>query len=312
MPDQHSDAVMLPSGFLAILFADISGSTAMYEALGDARARDAVSRCFTIMNDAISHQRGRLIKTIGDEAMATFADADAAAAAAVEMQERISGKQRVDGKRLRIRVGFHFGEALLESNDVFGQAVNVAARMVGHAKPAQIVTSAPTLARLGEGWKGVARQIDMAEVRGTSGQVGLYEILWQRADLTRMSTTAFRRFVATDRPRLVLHYKDRRIEVSADHRACSMGRDDDNELVLAAAHVSRSHCRIEYRKGNFTLVDQSINGTYVCDDGGGESFVRRNALTLQGSGMLGLGRRLDGTSPEIVRFKIEQRAPDAS
>src|SRR5215472_3500439 len=93
---------------LTILFADVCGSTKLYETLGDSIARDTVSRCVTIMGEETTRQKGRVVKTIGDEVMSVFEDPSAATDAASAMQERISGGLMVEGKSINIRIGFHF------------------------------------------------------------------------------------------------------------------------------------------------------------------------------------------------------------
>src|SRR5882672_228377 len=113
------------SSELAVLFADVSGSTRIYESLGDERALAMIGRCLTLMTEASAGYGGRVIKTIGDEAMIAFPSADSAAQAAAEMQVRIAAEPAIDARRLAIRVGFHFGPALQTQGDVFGDSVNV-------------------------------------------------------------------------------------------------------------------------------------------------------------------------------------------
>lgn len=291
---------------LAILFADVSGSTKLYETLGDAKARDAIAQCIALMTEATERGGGTLIKTIGDEVMVTFKSADDAAQAASEMQEAITGGLSVDGRPLAIRVGFHYGPALLENNDVFGDAVNVAARMAGQAKAGQIITTSATVDLLSAIWQASTRQVDLASVKGKKDEIALYEVIWQREDVTRMSTQAFKRPAAEKKIKMVLEYQGTRAHVSEDHQACVMGRQEGNDLVVKHNLISRMHCKVEYRKGNFVLVDQSINGTYVRTDSGEEAFVRRDAFTLKGSGVLGLGQSLDRESVDGVRYNIEE------
>ena len=94
---------------LAILFADVCGSTKLYEIHGDAKAREAIAKCVALMSESTARQGGTVIKTIGDEVMSTFKTADDAAQAAAEMQEGITEGMSIDGKPLAIRIGFHFG-----------------------------------------------------------------------------------------------------------------------------------------------------------------------------------------------------------
>ena len=134
-----------PPQLYAIMFADVSGSTSLYEKLGDQRALAAIDAVLAELRKSTALQDGRVIKTIGDEVMAVFASADAAMQAACDMQHRVAAIPHADKVRLAIRVGFHFGPAIEEGGDYFGDAVNTAARMAGLAKGGQIITSSPSV-----------------------------------------------------------------------------------------------------------------------------------------------------------------------
>src|SRR4051794_27212800 len=109
---------------LAVLFADVSGSTRLYEELGDEAALSTIARCLAVVQRACDGHQGRVVKTIGDEAMAVFPGADQAAEAAAEFQARISEEPAVGTQRLGLRVGFHYGPALVAGGDIFGDSVN--------------------------------------------------------------------------------------------------------------------------------------------------------------------------------------------
>ncbi len=131
--------------YLCVLFGDVSGSTRLYEKLGDKEALHAVERCLNRMTRATEQFKGRVVKTIGDEVMAVFDSAEAGMEAACSMQQRVGDLPPVRGIKLAIRVGFHFGPAIEEATDVFGDTVNMAARMAGLAKAGQIITTAETV-----------------------------------------------------------------------------------------------------------------------------------------------------------------------
>ncbi len=175
---------------LAVLFADIAGSTRLYEQLGDTEALAAISRCLVLAEITAAGHGGRLIKTIGDEALLVFGSADQAAEAAGEIQRRMAEAAAAENPRLGFRIGFHFGAALEVSGDVFGDSVNVAARMVALAKRGQVILSAPTAETLSPWLRERVRELDVLTVKGKEKDIGICELLWQdsSADLTAMAT----------------------------------------------------------------------------------------------------------------------------
>jgi class 3 adenylate cyclase len=286
---------------LAVLFADVAGSTRIYETLGDADALALVNRCLAEVRLACEGHDGRVVKTIGDEVMAAFPGADEAAQAAAEMQGRISTlspKQRV---RVAIRVGFNFGPAIEVENDVFGDSVNVAARMVALATGDQVILSAQTVAALATTLRDRVRQIDSLTVKGKHDDIGIFELLWQdsEAELTAMAT----------RPRALpahirLKHGTRELELDEARPSCTFGRDLSNDVVIADRMASRMHARIERRRDKFVLADQSSNGTYVAIDGEPEVQLRREEIILRGRGKISFGHsRGDGTG-ECVEFAV--------
>ncbi|HUB10903.1 MAG TPA: adenylate/guanylate cyclase domain-containing protein [Acetobacteraceae bacterium] len=288
---------------LAVLFGDVSGSTQLYDTLGDARARTIIARCMAVMTEATHRHGGTLIKTIGDEVMTTFASAAAAAEAACEMQEAITGQMVVDGRPLAIRVGFHFGPTLLEEADVFGDAVNLAARMTSQAKAGQILTTGETADRLTGARRKACRQIDLTQVRGKREEIAIHELLWQAEDATVMHAPwAAHRHAGGA---LVFTAGATRLEVGASHPSLTIGRAEQNDLVVRQPVVSRLHARIEYRNGRFMLTDLSANGTYVAPDDGSAGYVHRDSLELKGAGTLGLGEAVAAGSQVTVRYAPE-------
>ena len=128
---------------IGIMFADVAGSTQLFEILGDDKARSTIAETLELLTNVINAHNGTVIKTIGDEVMCTFPEADDSANAATEMQETLedANEMRDEGPEIKVRIGMHFGPALLEGGDVFGDAVNVAARMAAQAKGGQIITT---------------------------------------------------------------------------------------------------------------------------------------------------------------------------
>ena len=175
-----------PTTTLAILFADISGSTRLYETLGDALARQRVADCLSVLTEAIQQCGGTVIKTIGDEVMSTFPSAEVGVRAACAMQESLAERAALSKTPLTIRVGLHYGPALIEAGDVFGDVVNLAARIVGLAKANQILTSRQTVDSLPETMRTMTRHVDRAPLKGKQEETDIYEVIWREDELTRM------------------------------------------------------------------------------------------------------------------------------
>jgi adenylate cyclase len=294
---------------LAILFADVVGSTRLFEIMGDVRAREMVSTCLEVMREATERHSGSVIKTIGDEVMATFPTADDALNAAGEMQKQIAAhtELRVDGQPVAIRIGCHFGPVVLEARDVFGSSVHTANRMTSQAKAGQIITTAATVERLSPEWRASVRQIDVATIRGQGAEVALYEVLWQTEDVTSMLPAIA--LTARDQRRtlrLRLAVADREVVVDQLHPQVVIGRADESDVIVRGNLISRLHARIEFNRNRFTLTDQSTNGTFVQIAGQEEAFVRRDTIAIKGEGMIGLGKTPDVDSPQTLRFVCEE------
>ena len=288
---------------LAILFADVVGSTRLYDEFGDTMASDTVAQCLEIMREATLEAGGQVIKTIGDEILSTFETVDEAMEAAVMMQSGISNRG-ADQIPVSIRIGCHYGPVVRERNDIFGAAVHTANRMTSQAKSGQIVISGATVEEMGRAWRGQTRQIDVATVRGRVDEVALYELVWQPDEATSMLPTLQVDERAGRSSTLILLFNDRTLEVSDRHKSINLGRSEDNDVVLKGSLISRLHARIEKRRGKFYLVDQSTNGTFIIDDSNRESFVRREAAEIVGEGLIGLGRTVTTDSPGAIRFKV--------
>lgn len=287
---------------LAVLFADVSGSTQLYDTLGDARARSIVARCVAIMTEMTQRHRGTVIKTIGDEVMSTFPDAAAAAEAAMDMQEAITGQMVVDGRPLAIRIGFHIGPTLREDDDVFGDAVNLAARLVGQAKAGQVLTSGEAYSELPARLRQLCRLIDRAAVRGRREEVAFHELVWQVEGVTLMNAPWATAPSASRH--LLLSAGGTELELGEGHPSLTLGRAEQNDIVVQQPVTSRLHARIDYRNGRFMLTDLSANGTFVQPWRGDGRFVHRDSCELAGSGQLGLGEPVAPGSPATVQYSI--------
>lgn len=294
---------------VCIVFADVSSSTRLYEKLGDAGALAAVDRCVEAMKRATALNRGRVVKTIGDEVMAIFDSAAQGMQAACEMQQRIDElSPPAPDVKLAIRAGFHFGTALLENNDVFGDTVNTAARMAGLAKAGQIITTADTVAGLPTLLRESCRELDALAVKGKAENIRVCEVIWQEsAELTMMSTRMAP--AAPMSTQLVLRQGGTVLVLGPARPTATLGRDPACDIVIRDPRASRSHARIERRRDKFVLVDVSSNGTYITFQGEAEIALKREEIILRSKGQIAFGHAAaTASAADVLNFSIEDVA----
>jgi len=293
MPDQTTGCV---------LFADVSGSTKLYETVGDAQAHAAVELCVRLFSALTQQHGGRVVKTIGDEVMSVFPDASPAAYAARDIQLGMQDMAPVDKVRLGVRVGMHHGPLVEREGDVFGDTVNLAARLTEMASKGQIITSLETVDRLAPVQKMDARRLYSIPVKGREREVEICELMWTDTD---DATQVVASHVATDAgDALRLVYRTRVVVVGPERRSVVLGRDATTDLVVADRMASRAHCEIEQRQDKFVLCDRSANGTYLSIDGDREIVLRREEALLRGHGFITLGQSR-ATATEFVEFFCE-------
>ena len=285
---------------VTVLFADVSGSTKLYESEGDKAATEAIARCVDQLRKTVESSGGRVVKTIGDEVMAVFPTPDAAAFAASNMQYAIDALPLVGATKLGVRIGFHCGPVIQSDNDIFGDTVNLAARLVEQAARSQIITSHETSDRLGPVFRSFKRPLYAIHVKGKAEEVELCELIWRHADDVTMSVTS--RTNAKPEPLVLrLKYRDREITRRRNNDSITIGRDLDCGLVIVNNRVSRKHCIIERRQDKFVLADQSTNGTYVTAEGGTEILLQREELRLGKHGWIAFGQPR-AEAEEVVEY----------
>jgi adenylate cyclase len=288
---------------LAVLFADVSDSTRLYEAMGDTVAFGNVREIIGLLKGVTEAFGGRVVKTIGDGLMCAFPDADGAASAAGEMQRQIAQRPPLkSGKSLTIRVGFHYGPVIQDGEDVFGDSVNVAARMAGLALAGQAITTSDTVAAMSSSLRDTMRQINELPVKGKAEEIEVHELMWQAS----FDRTVIPGRVATlpastlgGGPSMKLAYRGREIVATG---TVYLGRDGSNTIFVMDPLASRRHAKIELRGGHFVLVDQSSNGTFVVIGGAPEMRLKRAEIVLYSSGRIAFGHSVAGSGAESVEF----------
>ena len=291
-----------------ILFADVSGSTRLFETKGDVDARRLISSVLDALSLVCAQHGGRVIKTIGDEIMCTLPTSLDGLQAACDMQRKMSRDLNFVRENLAVRIGLHHGEALEESGDIYGDAVNIAARMTSLAKREQIVTTAATVNSVtGRGPE--TRGLGRARVSGKLLPIEIVDVVWQE-DTSGMTMVQSAIRIG-DGPgavaggRLILRHRGKLIELTENSEPFMMGREVSNNLVVEADWVSRTHAQIEYKRGHFMITDRSTNATYVCIGQDPELRVHRDELHLRKSGSISMGQAAAINTNDLIHFDTD-------
>lgn len=307
--DSDSDLQHQRATILAVLFADVAGSTRMYDTLGDSQAKKLVDECIALMRAVVGQYGGRVVKTIGDEVMCVLPDADSACLAATDMQLKVLALPVVSGLKRAIRIGFSAGPVIEENSDVFGDTVNLAARMAGLAKAMQIITTGAAVQRLSPLLRNSSRRIAALSVKGKGDDVEVCEIIWQPGEDLTMTTPSI---IATPRQvRLRLRYGNAELVLEQANASVVLGRDAECQIAVASRMASRQHARIERRQDKFFLVDQSTNGTFVVFGDEPAITLRREEVMLRGQGRIAFGANVSECGGDAVEFSMRDES-DAS
>ncbi len=285
------------------MFADVSGSTKLFEQRGDVVARKLISDLLDGLSRICQRFDGRVIKTIGDEIMCCFPNALDGVDAAVAMQRYTATDATAVAEHLAIRIGLHHGDCLLESDgDVFGDAVNTAARMAKLAGREQVVTTASTAL----GLKHIpVRSLGTAQVSGKLQPIDIVDIVWQEnpAGMTTVQSALRTGHAGVEESRLVLEFRGRTIELEPASQPLTLGREQGSGLVVESDCVSRSHAVIEYQRGHFVLTDRSTNGSFFRIEGDDEQRLHRDEAKLRRSGVISLGKSSASNPDFLIYFR---------
>ena len=300
--------VLAPTSELGVLFCDVAGSMKLYETFGDTLAKVLIDECLLRVGDVARECNGWVIKTIGDEVMCAFREPNDTFAAAMAMQEKVYALPPIEGVKRMVRIGFHFGPVLEMPTDVFGDTVNVAARLTEIAQGNQIITSKATVLRMPPMLRTAARDIAAMVVKstlnGANDDLAVAEVMWHAGDDLTMTTPSFVHARATT---LALSFGTQSLHLdgqTANTTGAYFGRDPRCEFVLQNSKVSRMHAKIERRRGQFYLIDQSTNGTVVAFAGESEVSLRREETMLRGSGQILCGATAPGDLREPIHFAV--------
>ncbi len=292
----------------AVLFADVSESSALYQKLGDASARSIIHACFEALTGILPRFEGVLMKTLGDAVLCVFPTADQAVLAAGEMQAVVSHDQ--SGKYpVAIHIGLAWGPVLLEAGDVFGDTVNVAAYLTAVAMPEQILATQALESALTPALKSCIRPIFHAVLKGAETESMVYQVLWNtdRMEITDVNLQS-RKIIPGDTGSLLVELDAEHVRINQWRTSMAIGRSAQCDLVVPDRDASRRHVTISLTRTRFYLVDHSINGTFVTFSGEPEVRVLRADLALDRSGEISLGRSRAERTEGVIRFKYDRRS----
>ncbi|HEY8067781.1 MAG TPA: adenylate/guanylate cyclase domain-containing protein [Burkholderiales bacterium] len=284
---------------LAVLFAQISGGTALYESRGDSGATDAVNEALAGLKGAVLKHHGTVVKTVGDQLIAHFGSADHALQAASAMQAFMRGRS----DKLALEAGFNVGPVIRENQDVFGDTVNLAARLASMANPRQILTTRQSVDRLSPFLRSTCRSLYATTVKGKADKILVYEAVWQQDKGTTVVGDPDAAGVST-LASLKLSYRGKTWDMDEDRDALAAGRDPASDILVAGDKVSRHHARFFLRQGKFVVADQSANGTYVRVQQRAEVQLNREEFILLGRGSIGLGQSVAELGEDAISFEI--------
>lgn len=284
-----------------ILFADIAGSTALYENLGDTQAETIISTVLNALSSIVKEHNGQVIKTIGDEIMCQFPSSGQAIHAAAKMHEYTS-RETIAGinHHISIRVGAHVGAILHIQGDIFGDTVNVCARIAALARPGKTMISEETFRSLPVVLQNSCRHIMETHLKGKEQPVKIYDVVWENTDqLTRLTDTPHSQ---DSQSKLILNYQDQRVELTQG--VLTIGRGLECNLNVQAPQASRCHCEIRLNGNKFSLSDNSTNGTFILQNSV-ELRFHQESVPLLLSGIISLGQSSEDNSEFLIHFSIE-------
>ncbi|MBN8510463.1 MAG: FHA domain-containing protein [Burkholderiales bacterium] len=294
-----------------ILFADLRGSTGLFETLGNAEATAVVTQCVAALGPPVAQRGGHVVKTLGDGLMAVFDTPAQAAKAALQMHEALTavtarGLSQGGGwaalHALTLQIAVARGEVVDMNGDCFGDAVNVAARLLDHAGDSETLVTGAVLEGLPAAQRRQFRSLDQIVLRGRVEPVPVFVLGGRRTD---SAATQFGDVAPPVEPDTIrLSWLDHGVSFASRQMPVVLGRSPQAHYRVDDSRVSRSHARLDWHGGGFQLSDLSYNGTYVRFADGEIVSLRRGSCTLHGRGSIGLGGSPADPTSACVRFEV--------
>jgi len=283
----------------AILFADLCASTQLYETLGDDEAYRLNTACIAILTDTVSQGGGTLVRTEGDGVLCTFPLADGAVTAALKMLDAV-----LPGG-ISMKAGIHFGPLIRDDlGCIFGDSVNLAARICDLASSGELLLSGQTIQQLGHFYRSLCMHFDTTTIKGKKAATEIYAYQPLHEDQTLLDFTLPGPSQDSNSKYLLITQGDQAYYVTPGSEQMSIGRAHDCDILLLGSECSRHHAVIEAKRDDYLLVDQSINGTHVVNLDNDSCLLKRESMKLLGRGWLYFGTKAGKESKDCLKFQL--------
>lgn len=280
---------------LAIMFIDICGSMRLYVDYGDEHAMKLISRCIQNMQSIVAYSNGETVDTHGDGILCTFADVDDAFMAAMSIIQHRSDRP------VAVHGGIHWGPVITQPGSIFGDTVNVAARVADLAKDEEVILSEDAWQRLSADHQVLTRSLGRVSVKGKAEPLTIHLALFSQNDVTAIVSTPVLSSIPSAGLELV--YIDRIMDLDDPAPDLVIGRHSSCDLIVRHTFVSRKHATVICKRGKFFLLDHSTNGTYIAETDQQAVFICRDMVQLQGAGVISLGIKPHMNQEHTIRFQ---------
>ncbi len=294
---------------LVILFADISESTLLYDRMGDIAATNMIKKCLSLMEEIAQLQLGDVINAVGDTVNCVFWDATSAVLAAKGMNKAIEEyiiNSTDDRIPINLHIGIHSGPVQKEGNKLFGDTVNMLAKVTQIAKPREILITEPVFNDLEDTLKPSAQITKRLKIKNKNSPLYLYEFNWEDHDTTvAIDRATFRELETDQNACLELTYQKQVYEITSQMPSLKLGRQSQNDLIIHEKSASRFHAVIKLDNDKFILIDHSANGTFIYPQNDEPYRAKWTEAYLEGSGIICLGDDRGLDSPVAIHYRIK-------
>jgi len=292
-----------------VVFADLVGSTGIFERLGDETAGRFVTQLTTALSKTFEQHNGRVIKMLGDGLFVLFPEEGDAITSCVAIQKRLLEKPVYPGglgTPVQMQMGVESGEVVEIEGDCYGDAVNSAARLADLAGADQILTTQRVRDALPLEQQADLRSLGPMYLRGKDKVTEVFRVEWQPERDNEATVMGVSMFKAAKDASLEIAYGGKTLELAPRGQRISLGRSTTADLHVNDSRVSRVHCTIEWRGGQFVLSDASSFGTWVYMGNQTEPVVlRRTECYLVGQGVIALGCDRNAEEAPLVTFAVK-------